>query len=247
MLREFEARGCSVIFPPNSKVRTIGGFFEVPAGGNCVHVLAAVAEGQMVSVQFKDPDGKVVSEKGGTVDLEHCPTADLKYDYTVTSEERQAVTAAIVECAAPENFHSHASGFDQVAAAMTRLQALGCRQILMQPKPVSGEQNMEAQVTGNGQCVNVVAATGVEAGGISANIQGPEGNKLHSLGPTLELHVALCSPVAGPHPMQFLPKTKDYYTIGAVSCSSAVTRSLTAKFDRESPLSTNSLSHLISP
>lgn len=244
MLTGFKERGCKVLSAPESKTKAISGYFESPAGGNCVHLLAAVPEGQSASAQFTLEEGKLVTGKGPIIDLERCPTADLRHDYKVASDTGGPISASIVECPAPEKFHSQASGFDRVAAAMTRLQALGCRQILVQPKPRSGKQEMEASVSSNAQCVNVVAATGVHAGRIALKVGDPTSEKSLSVQSSPELHLALCSTTAGAYPMQFLPETRDYYTVGALNCPAAVTRRITQKFNKETPQSASSLEHL---
>lgn len=245
LVADYQKRGCVLISPPASQSRHSGGFFAAPAGGKCVHLLAAASQDQSLSAEFSRGGTRVVKKRGGAADLEHCPTADVRLDWSVTNSVGGPVSHALVECEPPAEFHPRASGFHRVVNAVHTLHSLGCQKVLLPPKQVTGEQDMQAQVMSAGQCMNVLLTSGVEGSSFSIEVKEPLGSELVSMKDAKEAHLALCSREGGPHSVRVTPKTPDYYTMMAVSCPLAVTNRWKRQFEAASPHATANLAHLI--
>jgi hypothetical protein len=110
-----------------------------------------------------------------------------------------------------------------IAAAMTgklkRLAGEGCRNIIMPPTSAVGERTLSAQFVLNGQCVRMLALTGVPANALAVSLETPLGELVDTTAPARDFDFVYCPKTAGPHRVRIAPKQEDAaYLVAAVEC-----------------------------
>lgn len=101
---------------------------------------------------------------------------------------------------------------------LTRLNASGCKEVILPPTQSAGEQTVETKFVMNGTCVTVLAVTGVEKNALTLKMKSPLGDVIQTPPAAPEVEFSICPKMRGPHPTTIIPTTEDPYTVAAIEC-----------------------------
>ncbi|AKU97040.1 hypothetical protein AKJ09_03704 [Labilithrix luteola] len=111
-----------------------------------------------------------------------------------------------------------ANGEARANEILRRLNANGCKEVILAPTQSAGEQTVETKFVMNGTCVTVIAVTGVEKNALTLKMKSPLGDVIPTPPPAPEVEFSICPKMRGPHPTTIVPTTEDPYTVAAIEC-----------------------------
>jgi hypothetical protein len=96
--------------------------------------------------------------------------------------------------------------------------------------PISWTMTMKA----DGDCINVLAATGVQSNALAIDMRTPFGQQVPAPAPSYFAHVVHCADADGKYPVEVTPTNDYFYTFAAIGCP----RTLYERPRSEDPVST---------
>lgn len=111
-----------------------------------------------------------------------------------------------------------ANGEARANEILTRLNASGCKEVILPPTQSAGEQTVETKFVMNGKCVTVLAVTGVAKNALTLKMKSPLGDVIQTPPAAPEVEFSICPKMRGPHPTTIIPTTEDPYTVAAIEC-----------------------------
>lgn len=234
-----EAAGCDgSLSPPKLTKETMQGSISVgDTGTGCVQLLASSGQGgPKLDMQVTSPNMK--QHNGGNdpmlQTLTHCGKTGGKYKITVTPSSDHPYTYAAVSCPIEKietRTDAVSTGSAAVAARMKELYNTGCKNVVHSAKPARDDIKWTPDFpkSKRGECLVVLAATGIAENPLTIGITTPFGEVLPTPAPTTSLEYILCGETGGPHPITVTPATAAQYTFAAVGCPRRVAKKLIKK------------------
>lgn len=110
------------------------------------------------------------------------------------------------------------SGNDQVAQWLVSLKARGCDHMVSPPSTEEGIVNMTMKLKRKGNCLTVMAATGVAQNALTLSMRTPFGQQVPASQPGTFVHLTHCADADGAYPVSVTPSTDHFYTFAAIDC-----------------------------
>ena len=110
------------------------------------------------------------------------------------------------------------TGETHATEVVKALYSHGCKNIVLPPQRMQGDQTLQTKFVVNGTCVRVIAVTGVRANRLTLAMKTPFGEAIQTPPPSSEMDFTYCPKTEGPHPTEITPATDAYYTVAALEC-----------------------------
>ena len=112
----------------------------------------------------------------------------------------------------------HTAGEERTSERMKELHANGCKDVILPPSQVSGEQTLDTKFVMNGRCVTVLAMSGVPENELTLSMKTPLGEPVATPPKGSSIELSICPKMPGAHPTKIVPRTTDTYTVAAIEC-----------------------------
>jgi hypothetical protein len=110
------------------------------------------------------------------------------------------------------------TGHDQVAQWLASLKSRGCDHMVAPPEVIDGSTNWTMNMKRRGNCLTVMAATGVVGNALTLTMRTPFGQPVPASPPGTFVHLTHCADNDGAYPVSVTPATDNFYTYAAIDC-----------------------------
>lgn len=213
--------GCPrVVTEPSVQHKTYSSSYGL-VKAECARFLAVAVPPAPLVLLVTDPAGAVTRRFAPTGTLDQTVCAKSNADHQVVIQGAPEFWLEARAC--PRKFADDGSttGKSRVVAELKQLMSHGCYDISLTPTTVFNNRKLTTPLNA-GQCLEVLAATGVEDNAITAKLSTPFGEAVAPLpAPGLDLQIAYCAATSGEHVTELSSAVDGPFTIGIAICNRA--------------------------
>ena len=114
------------------------------------------------------------------------------------------------------------TGLNHLNGTMATLRQAGCEYVVMEPVMSEGESTYSVNMHSGGDCVEVIAATGVATNTLTMSMTTPFGSPVPAPAPSYLVRIAHCPQEEGSFPVTITAAEEYYYHVAVVGCPRSV-------------------------